>query len=286
MLKQRFLVLGELGWRLALENVVMDDLSKGQALADAWWATPAGSTYEVANVLQRNGHLATIYGLLGDDVYGKLVINQLNLQNIDSSLIKITDALATTIFCDINQGKKDSLAISARSKKHLEFDLASIEIKPDWFYLTDGVGDLNQVSECLHQACLYQARTIWQVTELDERELRRFAYLLEDVDVLLTNDKTAKLATSKRDLESCARALLNDLEYVIIVAKKKMLVATENKMVTLESSNNLNLNLTELGAAIVAGLARVSKSADLARVLLAAWQTMSSEKVQLREKSL
>lgn len=285
MAQARFLVAGELAWYLALDTVVLDNLLTGQASAGSWQSGATGSAFIVAQALAQARHQLAIVATVGDDLYGKILINQLDMAGIDSGLVAMQEGEATSLRCDINHGKKDSLAIAYVSGSQPKIDLDNMAEAPDWLYLAENCGDLYQISEFLHQAFLHQARTVLQVSQLAERDVKRFGYLLEDVDILVINADVAQKITAKQDLEQAVRILLNDVKTAVIIAKKRLFLTTGQQLVVLETADIAPTDFTALGAHIVAYLTRV-KQPDLARVLATAWQAVSDKKYNLREKSL
>lgn len=285
MAQAHFLVVGDLAWRLALDAVVLDNLLTGQASAGAWRSGAAGSAFVVAEALSRARHQLSVAATVGDDLYGKMLLNQLDMAGIDSGLVEMREGVSTNLVCDINQGKKDSLAISYTNHFKIKTNLNNLATTPDWLYLAENCGDLYQISEFLHQAFLYQAGTVLQISQVADKDLKRFGYLLEDVNTLIVTSDLVQKVTSRQDLDVAAQSLLNDVQTVIIIAKKRLLLATNGRLVSLETSEINPADFTTLGALAVAYLTRV-KQPDMARVLASAWQDVSDKKYSLREKSL
>lgn len=285
MAQARFLVVGELAWQLALDAVVLDSLLTGQASAGNCRSGAAGSAFVVAQSLLRARHQLAMASSVGDDFYGKILINQLDMAGIDSGLIEAVENQATKLICNINQGKKDSLTIAYDNNLKIAANLDSVTDSLDWLYLAENCGDLYQMSEFLHQAFLRQVRTVLQISQVADKDLKRFGYLLEDVDTLIITSDLAQKITTRQDLDLAAQSLLNDVQTVIIIAKKRLLLATNGCLVSLETSEINPADFTTLGALAVAYLTRV-KQPDMARVLASAWQDISDKKYSLREKSL
>lgn len=284
MQKKHFTVVGGLGWQLALDNVVLDNLLTGQASAESWQARATGTAFEAGQILYQARQQVTAVGAVGADYYGQLVVNQLDLAGIDSSAVLCDEQGSTTLKCLINQGKKDSLSINYRSLAPVIAGGSDIKIG-DWLYLISSGNDLNQINDWLHQAVLQQAQTILQFTEVAERELKRANYLLEDVDTLIVSAELAKKITTKSSLDQATTVLLNDVKTVVIVAKTRLILASAGRLISLETTEINPSDITRIGAWVVAGLVR-AKQPDLARVLATAWQAISDEKYNLRETSL
>ena len=284
MQKKHFTVVGELGWQLALDNVVLDNLLTGQASAESWQAGATGTAFEAGQILSQARQQVTAVGAVGADYYGQLVINQLDLAGIDSSAVLCDEQGSTTLKCLINQGKKDSLSINYRSLAPVIAGGSDIKIG-DWLYLISSGNDLNQINDWLHQAVLQQAQTILQFTEVAERELKRANYLLEDIDTLIVSAELAKKITTKSSLDQATTMLLNDVKTVIIVAKTRLILASAGRLINLETTEINPSDITKIGAWVVAGLVR-AKQPDLARVLATTWQAISDKKYNLRETSL
>lgn len=285
MAQARFLVVGELAWRLSLESVVLDNLLTGQASAGNYRSRADGSAFVVAQALSQARHHLAIAAAVGDDIYGKKLINDLDMVGIDSELIEIKEDESTKLICDINQGKKDSLSIAYDNNLKSTVNLDRAISASDWVYLTEGCQDLYQISELLHQTFLHQARAVLQISQLKSKDLKRFGYLLEDVDTLIITSSLAQKLTTKQDLDLAAQVLLKDVNTVIIISKKRLLLAVGDRLVSLESSEINAADYTKLGALIVSYLTRV-KQPDLVRVLASAWQLVSDKKYNIREKSL
>ena len=284
MQKKHFTVVGKLGWQLALDNVVLDNLLTGQASAESWRAEATGTAFEAGQILSQARQQVTAVGAVGADYYGQLVINQLDLAGIDSSAVLCDAQGSTALKCLINQGKKDSLSINYQSSAPIIAGGSDIKIG-DWLYLISSGNDLNQINDWLHQAVLQQAQTILQFTEVAERELKRANYLLEDVDTLIISAELAKKITTKSSLDQATTTLLNDVKTVVIVAKTRLILASAGRLISLETTEINPSDITRIGAWVVAGLVRVKQS-DLARVLATAWQAISDKKYNLRETSL
>lgn len=284
MQKKHFTVVGKLGWQLALDNVVLDNLLTGQASAESLQAGATGTAFEAGQILSQARQQVTAIGAVGADHYGQLVVNQLDLAGIDSSAVLCDEQGSTTLKCLINQGKKDSLSINYQSSAPIIAGSSDVKIG-DWLYLISSGNDLNQINDWLHQAVLQQAQTVLQFTEVAERELKRANYLLEDVDTLIISADSAKKITTKSSLDQATTALLNDVKTVIIVAKTRLILASAGRLISLETTEINQSDITKIGAWVVAGLVR-AKQPDLARVLATAWQAISDKKYNLRETSL
>lgn len=284
MQQKRFTVVGELAWQLALNDVVMDNLLTGQASASTWQSGVVGAVFEVAQILAQVRQQVAIVSAVGADAYGQLIINQLDLSGIDSEAVLIDDGRSTNLRCLVNSGKKDSLAIVCATAKLPTVSLSDEMTIGDWLYIISQGDNLNQVNEWLHQAFLQQSKVILQLEAVTERDTRRAGYLLEDVDTLIVPAEVAQALTTKADLDQAATILLNDVQTVVITAKKRLVVAQTGRLVGLEATD-VEAKAHSLAAWVVAGLVRV-KQPDLARVVAMAWRAVSDKNPSLREKSL
>lgn len=258
MKQLHFLVAGNLSWRLDLKNVTMDDYLSGQASAKESVSGVVGSALAVSQVIKQMRARASVMASVGDDLYGRMIVNHFDQIGIDSELIALEKGRATAVECSVNAGKKDSLTIKTAPKYIRRYDFEKTE-DVDWFYLADGCGDLTQLNEFLHQAFLAGAKTILQVSELAASDVRRFGYLLEDVNLLIVSDGVAKKITDQVRGDLAAQALVREVDVVLVIGKKQVVVCDQNHLVTAEIAVS---DKAEFGASFTVGYARKKSLAE------------------------
>lgn len=180
-----------------------------------------GSATNVAVAAARYGRSVTALTGVGDDPFGRFVINELHRFGVDSTHVVVNRRFNTPVtFCEVFPPENFPLYFYRQpTTPDLEIapgdlpDLASYRI----IWLT-GTGLAVEPSRSAHHAILAARQDATVVLDLDYRERfwhgeatprRAFSDALAQVDVAIGNVEECRIATGETDPEGAADALLD-----------------------------------------------------------------------------
>lgn len=159
------------------------------------FATGGGAT-NAAVTLARFGLKTACFSVVGDDETGRIVINQMRGEEIDTGgiMIKAGEKTAYSVILVAGSGERGILTHRGAAG-HL--DAKSFPwTKTSWIYLTSLSGDLQNNREVFAQAIELGARVAWNPGAKDlELGMEKLAPLLRQTEILILNrEEAAELA--------------------------------------------------------------------------------------------
>ena len=100
---------------------------------------------------------------------------------------------------------------------------------PDWLYITSLNGDMNILLDFIEQAKANQIKIMWNPGVAELKQQKKVLGLLPDIDVLILNQKEAKLLVQGEILEELITHLAAYTKTVIITAGSMGSIATNGR---------------------------------------------------------
>jgi sugar/nucleoside kinase (ribokinase family) len=217
------LVIGELNVDLILNgNIAPEFNQKEQLLKDAQLVLGSSSAIFACGAA-RLGLKVAFLGLVGDDVFGKFVIEELNARNVDTHAIKINPKEKTGCTVILNRGNDRAImtypgAIAQLRKSDLVLSLfpSSRHLHLGGYFLLEKLKkDVPSIFRLAHKLHLsvsldtnYDPSEKWEMGR--DSPLRK-------TDVFFPNETEIKQITRQPDVESAMKTLA----YIPIVVVKK-----------------------------------------------------------------
>lgn len=152
------------------------------------FATGGGAT-NAAVTFARQGHQASFMGVIGRDPAGQAVLDELDRENVDTSLVGYSDTHSTgySVLLVAPHGERTILTYRGASTHYRPEQIDLADVQADWLYVTTLGGSMAILDKLFTQAKAQGMKVFFNPgkKELAQREALRG--LLEDVDVLLCN---------------------------------------------------------------------------------------------------
>ncbi len=207
------LVIGELNVDLILNGSITPEFNqKEQLLKDAQLVLGSSSAIFACGVA-RLGLKVAFLGLVGDDVFGKFVIEELGARNVDTHAIKITPKVKTGCTVILNRGNDRAImthpgSIAQLKKSDLDLSLfkSARHLHLGGYFLLDSMKkDVSSIFRLAHQNHL----TVSLDTNYDPKEKWGLGRdnPLRDTDIFFPNETEIKQITRQPDVESAMKSL-------------------------------------------------------------------------------
>jgi sugar/nucleoside kinase (ribokinase family) len=207
------LVIGELNVDLILNGSITPEFNqKEQLLKDAQLVLGSSSAIFACGVA-RLGLKVAFLGLVGDDVFGKFVIEELGARNVDTHAIKITPKVKTGCTIILNRGNDRAImthpgSIAQLKKSDLDLSLfkSARHLHLGGYFLLDSMKkDVSSIFRLAHQNHL----TVSLDTNYDPKEKWGLGRdnPLRDTDIFFPNETEIKQITRQPDVESAMKSL-------------------------------------------------------------------------------
>ncbi|MHC4725641.1 MAG: carbohydrate kinase family protein [Planctomycetota bacterium] len=177
---------------------------------------PGGNALNTAIALRRLGEAVAFAGSVGDDAFGKILLNQLQSLGLDIGGVRQepNGQTASTFILRI-QGEDRRFIHSLGVAAEFSGEHVSIDLLPDngivliGGYLKLGAWNDEALANLLYQARQRNCRTVFNVciAQGSGVDPSRCLPLLEHVDVFVPNEDEARIITGQTTLASQAKAL-------------------------------------------------------------------------------
>ena len=278
MSQLRFAVVGNLTWRLDLEDVALDAPNAQSATAQFQGMSVGGAAMQVAKVFKRSRCEVVLASWLGDDIFGRMIENQLDEAGLDTELVSIIPRQATLIECGLSLTKAGNLTIQTTPDRIPNHILANLTSEVAWVYLTSDSGSLEQINELLHQASLKGIKVAWQLPHLQPKDYERVRYLLEDVTLAIVSSKAARELTGAGQNISALKRLATFVENVLLIGDTTALATGGQAISEATWKTKNSQKQTQFAAGFTVALAR---KGDLSFALANAAKTIDIAEAEL-----
>ena len=221
------IVVGELNVDLILNGIDGFPVVGKEILADQMELALGSSSAICASNLSSLGLKVGFLGMLGNDVFGKFVIEQLEKKGVDTSMIIVEDDLKTGATIALSYGEDRAMVTHQGAMKHLTLD----DIDSDMlhqaghlhfssYFLQPGLkGSLGVLFQRARQLGLTTSLDMqWDPAEQWDLDLKK---TLPYVDVFLPNETELLKLTGEANLEKAIHAVQDLGKYIVVKCGSK-----------------------------------------------------------------
>ena len=187
-----------------------------------------GSGINAAVTFARHGHQSILISNLGQDRSAEVIKDFLIDENVDTSYLNQLSFQTGTsvVLLDSKTATRTTMNCLGAAKTSNNLDSHDLNLaNPDWLYLTSLNGDLEKALEFIDQSKENQIKVLWNPGELELKQKKKVLGLLSDIDVLILNQKEAKMLVEGEILEELVTKLSAYTKTVIITAGSSVSIA-------------------------------------------------------------
>ena len=191
-----------------------------------------GGAVNAATNFARHGHETIVISNFGRDSAANAILNFLQNENVDTSYLNFTRKKTgiSVILLDSETGKRTILACRGASESFTKLEASDLDLSnPDWLYVTSLNGDMNTALKFFEKAKEKGIKIMWNPGMEEIAEKKKLLGLLQDVDILILNEKEAKTLIGGEILEELLVKLARYVKTVIITAGARGSIATNGK---------------------------------------------------------
>ena len=191
-----------------------------------------GGAVNAATNFARHGHETIVISNFGRDSAANAILNFLQNENVDTSYLNFTRKKTgiSVILLDSETGKRTILTCRGASESFTKLEASDLDLSnPDWLYVTSLNGDMNTALKFFEKAKEKGIKIMWNPGMEEITEKKKLLGLLQDVDVLILNEKEAKTLIGGEILEELLVKLARYVKSVIITAGARGSIATNGK---------------------------------------------------------
>jgi len=196
------------------------------------FSTGGGAT-NAAVTFARQGFDVQFMGTIAHDPAGNAVLEDLDNEGVDTSLISFSEKLHTgySIILLASTGERSFLTYRGASTHYdiKNFDLADSDA--DWIYVSSMAGNMDILDKIFAQAKELGKKVFFNPGKGELTQLPKLKSLLEDVDVLSVNRQEAQLIVNGTSLDELIRRLSQLVPVVIISDGPNGVIVTDSKTI-------------------------------------------------------
>ncbi len=259
-MSQKILVFGQAQASFVFKTSFdLKTLNKSHLLADDYYFEVTGNGFEVAKILSQK-HQVSFYTELGDDFLAEQIVHQLNQANVSLDYIQSAN-LSTN--CVVKLDNKVSRQISVLESAQTKLNINSYDFADfDYFVIADNLLGLEQLDQLLHYARAHQTKVIYCLNQPVVSE--KLIYLLDDVDLLVTDQKLLQKISHQKDLELALKWLEQQVENFVIKTAESCQIKFGSTVFEITNLEAKDLAVRQI---VLAYLAGGELADDLARIL-------------------
>ncbi len=171
---------------------------------DSVLISTGGGATNAAVTFARAGLHTCFIGKVGDDISGKVVLEALHKEDIDTSLVKLDDELGTgysTILLSPN-GERTVLVYRGASESYDLKEEDFHDVRADWMYISSLSGDTAALKTAIKYAKKRGIKVAVNPGKLELERLKQLKDILDDVDILsLNKEEMQQLYKGKKPQE-------------------------------------------------------------------------------------
>lgn len=236
------------------------------------FATGGGAT-NAAVALSRQGFLASFMGVVGNDVAGRSVLDDLDKENVDTSRVEVSQRYNTDYSTVLLAPDGERTIMTYRGcSSHIYTDSFKLEDGEfDWLYISNMAGRLDSLRNIFDEAHRVGVKIAWNPGKKELSHSDEIKSLLEDVDILVVNKEEAQLLTNGETSEELIHRLSKLVKVIIITDGQNGVWASDGKVIVRAGmyEDVTVVDRTGAGDAFAAGfLSYWVRGADLKQSLL------------------
>lgn len=191
-----------------------------------------GSGTNTAVTFARHGHQSILISNVGDDQAAEAIKDFLIDENVDTSYLNQVSSQTgvSVVLLDSKSANATTMTCLGASSKYNNLSASDLNLaNPDWLYITSLNGDMNILLDFIEQAKANQIKIMWNPGIAELKQQKKVLGLLPDIDVLILNQKEAKLLVQGEILEELITHLAAYTKTVIITAGSMGSIATNGR---------------------------------------------------------
>lgn len=181
------------------------------------FSTGGGAT-NGAVTFSRQGIEAQFIGVIGNDPAGQAVLEELDRENVDTSLVKYSDRYQTgySVLLLAPSGERIILTYRGASTHYKTSDIDLSDVDADWIYLSTLTGNMELLDKILRVAKKKDIKVFFNPGKGELAKPEELKALLEDIDVLSVNREEASQLVAGEELEELIRHAMHLVPVTII----------------------------------------------------------------------
>jgi len=196
------------------------------------FSTGGGAT-NAAVTFARQGLDVQFMGTIAHDPAGNAVLDDLDKEGVDTSLISYSEKLHTgySVVLLASTGERSFLTYRGASTHYdiKNFDLS--ESDADWIYVSSMAGNMEILDKIFAQAKKLKIKVFFNPGKGELTQLSQLKALLEDVDILSVNREEAQQIVNGDSSEELIRRILNLVPVAIISDGPDGVMASDRKVI-------------------------------------------------------
>lgn len=236
------------------------------------FSTGGGAT-NAAVTFARQGLQASFMGVIGEDIPGNAVLENLDLEGIDTSRA-VTSSDYNTDYSTVLLAPNGERTILTYRGASSQIDTSSFKLARgefDWIYVSNLSGRMDALDKIFTEAKRTGAKIAWNPGKKELVEVQKTKALLEDVDILLVNKEEAQHIFEGDSLKELVYHALNLVNTIVITDGPNGVLASDGKTIVRAGmyEDVASIDRTGAGDAFGSGfLSQWSQGADLKQSLL------------------
>lgn len=197
---------------------------------DIHFSTGGGAT-NAAVTFARQGHEVRFLGVIGRDPAGQAVLDDLDRDNVDTSLVGYSDTHSTgySVLLVSPNGERTILTYRGASTHYRPEQLNLDGVEADWLYVTTLAGSMKTLDGLFRQAKRAGMKICFNPGKKELAQRDELLGLLEDVDVLLANKDEMSSLVEGSTLEELAVHATHLVPTVIVTDGGNGVAASDGK---------------------------------------------------------
>ena len=196
------------------------------------FSTGGGAT-NAAVTFARQGFDVQFMGTIAHDPAGNAVLEDLDNEGVDTSLISFSEKLHTgySVVLLASTGERSFLTYRGASTHYdiKNFDL--VDSDADWIYVSSMAGNMDILDKIFAQAKQLNIKVFFNPGKDELAQLPKLKALLEDVDILSVNREEAQQIVDGNSLDELIRRLLHFVPVAIISDGTNGVIVSDGKVV-------------------------------------------------------
>lgn len=217
-----------------------------------------GGGTNTAVSFSRMGFKTAFIGKIGDDENGNMILSNLRKDKVDTFFVaKTKEPTGFSVILDA-EGRDRTIIVHRGANNRLKPDEVKVsKIKTDWLYFATMI---DESFETMKKLAGYAKRKKIKVAfnpspHLAEKGLRGLKAILDATDILVLNDKEARILSKKNGLQVMADVLQKSCRGIVVITlgHKGAMAFDGKKMYTILSRKIKVLETTGAGDAFASG---------------------------------
>ncbi|MDN5274629.1 MAG: putative Ribokinase [Candidatus Saccharibacteria bacterium] len=195
--------------------------------------TTGGGATNAAVTFARQGLRSEFMGTVGHDPAGLAVLNELDQEGVDTSMISYSDKYNTgySVLLLAPSGERTILTYRGAST---HYDAKNFDLKDsdaDWIYVSSMAGSMEAIDKIFTQAKKLGIKIMFNPGKGELKQTAKLKSLLEDVEVLSVNREEMQTIVEGNDMEEIVRHAHHYVPVVIVSDGPDGVLASDGKTI-------------------------------------------------------